>query len=170
MENKKKIFFITSNQSNLDKPISYQIKKYKGNIKIEYRKEITYKNSLFSVYINSFEIEPRVLKDEDQDPKSKEYKIKINLINEGKTFESDTISFRPSKNNFMFNLKFNKYKVFFIDYEPPPQINFSLLEQLKLYETYINNIKDNKKYQNHKDLIIDAQNLCFGRKVYLDFY
>ena len=79
MENKKKIFFITSNESKLDKLILYQFKKYKGNVNIEYRKEINYNNSLFSIYVNSFDIEPRAQRDEDYDPKSKEYKIKINL-------------------------------------------------------------------------------------------
>ena len=129
----KKVFFITSNETKLDKLMEYQIPKNRGIINLkagfnnaEFKKEIIYNNLSFSVYINSFEIEPWNLKKEDQDNKTKKYKIKINLKYD-ECFSSD-ISFRASKNNFIYDFKFNEYKGFFKVYNPPTQINFSQLE------------------------------------------
>ena len=75
---KKKIFFITSNQTKLDKLIEYQIQRNRGiidlkagNFNSEFIKEIKYENSTFSVYINSFEISHKNLKTKDIDRKTK---------------------------------------------------------------------------------------------------
>ena len=69
---KKKIFFITSNQSKLNNFMEYQVRRNRGIINLkagytnsEFREEMKYKNSTFSVYINSVEIDPKDLKDED---------------------------------------------------------------------------------------------------------
>ncbi len=78
---KKKIFFITSNQSKLDQFIDYQIAKVNrgiinlksGNNNSELKEIIKYKNMNFSIYVNSIEIEPNDLKDEDLEPQTNKY-------------------------------------------------------------------------------------------------
>ena len=174
---KKKIFFITSNQSKLDKLMEYQVRRNRGIINLkagytnsEFREEMKYKNSTFSVYINSVEIDPKDLKDEDREPQSNKYKAEIILKYNLKNFNSDAIFFQPSKNNFIFDFKFNEYRGWGKIYESPPQINFSLLDQFKLFIQYLKFQKRQQKDEIFSDLIIDSQKLCFGRKIYLDYY
>ena len=174
---KKKIFFITSNQSKLDKLMEYQVRRNRGIIKLkagytnsEFREEIKYKNSTFSVYINSVEIDPKDLKDEDREPQSNKYTAVITLKYNLKNFNSDAIFFQPSKNNFIFDFKFNEYRAWGKIYDSPPQINFSLLDQFKLFIQYLKLQKRQQKDEIFSDLIIDSQKLCFGRKIYLDYY
>lgn len=78
---KKKVFFITSNQTRIDACIKYEISRNKGvdNLKAGYQNaewnEIkVYKNENFSIYINSFEIIPKNLNLEDKVPKKKNTK------------------------------------------------------------------------------------------------
>ena len=80
MEEPKKVFFITSNQSKLNNFIEYQIKNNRGliNLKVgasnsELSEEQKFKNNSFTVCVNSMQIEPKDLKKDDQDPKSKKY-------------------------------------------------------------------------------------------------
>ena len=77
----KKVFFITSNQVKNDEGITYQIPKNRGLINLkagnasnEYREQANYKNSLFTVYVNSFEVSRESLKEEDKDNETKKYK------------------------------------------------------------------------------------------------
>ena len=111
----KKVFFITSNQNKLDKYLKYEIPKNRGlvNLRIgddnaEFREQRNHKRELFSVYINSMEIEPKDLKREDQDPKSKKYNTKINLKYNRCTFPG-SIVFRSTKNNFIYDFEFKEY-------------------------------------------------------------
>ena len=133
-ESPKKIYFISSNQSKLDELIDYRIEKVnRGIINLksghnysEYREEIKYKNSTFSIYVNSIEIEPNDLKDEDREPQTNKYQASIYLKYNKAYFQSDKIYFRPSKNNFIFDFKFKEYKGWGKIYDPPSQINFYL--------------------------------------------
>ena len=173
---RKKVFFITSNETKLDKLLEYQIPKNRGIINLkagynnaEFKKEKIYNNLTFSVYINSFEIEPKNLKKEDQDTKSKKYKIKINLKYD-ECFSSD-ISFRASRYNFIYDFKFNVYMGFFKSYAPPNQLNLSKLEQLKIYDEYLDKVlKKEKNEQIYSDLVTESQSLCFIQKIYLDYF
>ena len=106
----KKIFFITSNKSKLEQYLKYEIPNHRGLInlrigdsKAEFQEQMTYKRELFSVYINSMEIEPKELKKEDQDPKSKKYNVTINLKHNRCTFPGSII-FSSAKNNFFMIL------------------------------------------------------------------
>ena len=176
MEDPKKIFFITSNQSKLNKLIEYQIQRNRGLINLkagesssELHEDQRYKNSLFTVYVNSIQIEPKDLKKDEQDPKTKKYNAMISLKYNKTNFQGN-ISFRASKNNFIYDFRFNEYRGWGRVYEPPPQINFSQLEQLKLYIKYLKSIKKLQKDQIYQDLISDSQALSFGKKIYLDFF
>ena len=132
------MFFITSNQAKFDKFLEYQIPRNRGIINLkagifnaEFKKEIEYRNSTFSVYINSFEIDKDNLREEDQDPNTKKYKCGISLRYNKVNFLSKN-SFIATKNNFIYDFKFNEYRGWGKIYDPPPQINFSQLEQLKI--------------------------------------
>ena len=174
---KKKLFFITSNQTKLDEHIEYEIKNIKGltnlkagNKNAEYKKEMKNQYGAFSFYINSVEIKPEDLKDEDKDKKSNKYNVTICQRYNKTSFESDSVYFSPSKKNFIFNFKFIIYKGWEKTYKSPLQIDLSLFEQLKLYIKYLRNIKIQQKEQNFKDLVIDAKSQCLGSKIYLDFF
>ena len=62
---KKKIYFITSNQSKLDSHLKYENRTKglcnlkAGSINAEFQEQITYKKERFSIYINSIEILPK---------------------------------------------------------------------------------------------------------------
>ena len=178
MEDKKKVFFITSNQTKIDKFIEYEIPKNvgitnlkAGNINAEYREEKKYRNSLFSFFINSFEIEQNDLKNKNKDPRTNKYKAKISWRYNRVYFPGDTINFIPSKNNFIFDFKFHEYLAWYKVYEPPPQVNLSLIEQFKFYINYLKKVlKAKSNEQIYKDLISDSQRLCFGKKFYLDYF
>ena len=167
---RKKVFFITSNQTKLDKLIEYKNPRNRGLINLktgynnsEFKKEMKYKNQIFSVYINSFEIELENLNEEDQDPKTKTYKITISLRYNKDHFPGH-ISFRASKNNFIYDFKFNEYKSWGKTYYPPPQINFSHLEQLKIYDEYLDKVlKKEKSEEIYADLVSDSQSLYFNK-------
>ena len=175
---KKKIFFISSNQSKLDQFIDYQIAKVNrgiinlksGNNNSELKEIIKYKNNTFSIYINSIEIELNDLKDEDLEPQTNKYHASIYLRYNKTNFPSNKICFLPSKNNFIFDFKFKEYKGWGLTYDPPPQINFSLLEQFKFFIKYLRLKKMLQKDEIFRDLIIDSQSVCFGKKIYIDFY
>ena len=172
----KKVFFITSNQNKLDKYLKYEIPKNRGlvNLRIgdanaEFRDQKTHKRELFSVYINSMEIEPNNLKKEDQDQKTKKYNTTINLKHNRCTFPGSII-FRSAKNNFIYDFEFKQYIGWGRTYDPPPHINLSKLEQLKFYTKYMKALKKKQGDQIYKDLITDSQLSTFGRKIYLDFF
>ena len=173
----KKVFFITSNQSKLNKLLNYEISKGKGLANLQagdpkavYREDQAYKREQFSVFINSIEIVQNELKEENRDQKSKKYKAIVNLKNARHTFPGP-ISFRHTKNNFIYDFEFNEYKGWTSTYYPPPHIAFSKLEQLKLYIKYVKDkLKKKQKDQIYRDLITESQLAVFGKKTYLDFY
>ena len=176
MEEPKKIFFITSNQTKLNNLIEYQVKNNRGliNLKVgasnsELKEEQKYKNNSFTVCVNSMQIETKDLKKDDQDPKSKKYNTTITQ-RYNKTNFPGYIWFRASKNNFIYDFRFNEYKGWGRTYDPPPQINFSQLEQLRLYIKYLKSIRKQQKDQIYQDLVADSQALSFGKKIYIDFF
>ena len=174
---KKKVFFITSNQTKLDKIIEYKIKNNIGLINLkagynnsEFKKEIKYKNYTFSVYINSFEIDCKNLKKDYQDPSTKKYNSIITL-RYNKTNFPGYISFNALKNNFIYDFKFNECKSWGKIYDPPLQINFSHLEQLKIYDEYLDKVlKKEKNEQIYYDLVADSQSISFSKKIDLDYF
>ena len=176
MEEPKKVFFITSNQSKLNNLIEYQVQRNKGLINLkagisncELKEDQKFKNSTFTVFVNSLEINPKELRKEEQDPKSKKYPASINLKYNKANFQG-IFSFRSTKNNFLYDFKFNEYRGWGKVYEPPPQINFSQLDQLKFYIKYLKSIKKQQKDQIYQDLVTESQSLSFGKKIYLDFF
>jgi len=173
----KKVFFITSNQSKLDKYIKYEIPRNRGLINLkagdsnnEMCEQRNFKREQFTLYINSMEISPKTLNKEDQDPKSRVYKTVLSLKHNRCTFPAN-INFRANKNNFIYDLQFSEYKGLYKNYDPPPSINLSQLDQLKFYIRYLKEVlKKKQKDQIYKDLVTESQSLSFGKKIFLDFY
>ena len=82
----KKIFFITSNQSKLDKYIKYEIPRNRGWINLkagdsnnEMCEQRIHRREQFTLYVNSMEISPNNLNKEDQDKTTRKYKTVLNL-------------------------------------------------------------------------------------------
>ena len=133
-----RLYFITSNQSKLDKYIKYDIPKNRGltdfrvgDSNSEMREERQYKKEIFSVYLNSMEIVPNALKKEDQDPTTKRYNSEIYLKYNRTNFPGK-LNFKHTKNNFIYDFEFKEYHGWGKIYDPPPQIKFSKLDQLKM--------------------------------------
>ena len=158
----KKVFFITSNQSKLDKYITYETPRNKGLINLKagdsdavFRDQRNHKREIFSLYINSIEISPKDLKKEDQDPKSRIFTGLVNLKYNKNTFPGK-FKFRHSKNNFIYDFEFKEYYGWGKTYYPPPSIMISKLDQLKFYTRYMKEVlKKKQKDQIYKDLITD---------------
>ena len=175
--NKKKIYIITSNQSKLDSHLKYENRTNglcnlkAGSINAEFQEQITYKKERFSIYINSIEILPKELRKMDQDPKTRRYNGLVNLKKEKYESFPGNLNFMPSKNNFIYDFEFKECKGWLKNYPPPPQIKFTLLEQLKLYIRYLKEVL--KAKINDKifyDLLVDSQSATFGKKYYLDYF
>ena len=174
-----RLYFITSNQSKLDKYIKYDIPKNRGltdfrvgDSNSEMREERQYKREFFTVYLNSMEIVPNALRKEDQDQTTKRYNSEIYLKYNRTNFPGK-LNFKHTKNNFIYDFEFKEYQGWGKIYDPPPQIKFSKLDQLKMYTKYLINIlKKKQKDQIYKDLITDSQYSVFGKnkKTPLDFY
>ena len=172
---KKKIFFITSNQIGINSYIQYEIGNNKGitNLKLgnsnaEMIEEIE-KNGKYSVYINSIEINSKDLNKQDIDKKTKKYKVEINLKYENKKFLG-YINFDLLKNNsFLYDFTFDECEELGKTISPPLQIKLTKLEQLKLYIKFLNDIlKKDKNEQIYKNLIVDSKFIYFGQNVDLD--
>ena len=172
----KKVFFITSNQSKLDKLINYDTPKNKGLINLRagdknsvYRDQRNFKREQFSVFINCMDISPKDLDEKDKDPKNFKYKGQVTLKFNSTNFPGP-ISFIKSKNNFIYDFEFKEYKGWGRIYDPPPRINLSKLDQLKLYIKYMKVLQKHQDDQIYKELIADSQKASSGKKIKLDFY
>ena len=172
---KKKIFFITSNQIGINSYIQYEIGNNKGianlksgNSNAEMIEEIE-KNGKYSVYINSIEINSKDLNKQDIDKKTKKYKVEINLKYENKKFLG-YINFDLLKNNsFLYDFTFDECEELGKTISPPLQIKLTKLEQLKLYIKFLKDIlKKDKNDQIYKNLIADSKFIYFGQNVDLD--
>ena len=157
----KKVFFITSNQNKFDNFIKYETPKNHGLVNLragkenaEFQDEINYKREMFSVYINSMEILPKDLKDEDKDPNTRRYNGLVNLKKDKITYPGN-FTFASSKNNFIYDFEFKEYLGWMRrTYTPPPQIKFTKLEQLKLYIKYLRKVLNKKQKDGiYKDYI-----------------
>ena len=110
-ENQKdKIFFITSNQSAVDKLIKYSLSKAEGmsNLNLILNKPQNYENKEFLSKVFYFEINQKEIKD-------KKYEAKIILNYNRTNFEGIILFKKDKKNYFIYNFKFNDYKTFFLE-------------------------------------------------------
>lgn len=161
----KKIFFIISNQSALDKQIEYTMVDNYGlsnfNILRLGKMNLNYEN--YTVAIYCIDIIPGYLEKGYKDSELEKYEVKIKC-KRSKTIGSDifygTISYIKTKNNFIYDFKFQESKGLFnnIIY-PPSYIKFSKASQLRIYSQI-------KEYYFKEDKSL-FQDLIFDSKLFL---
>ena len=171
-EERFKVFFITSKVNDEKEILEYYLKKEPG---IDSNLEVLYVKALgneFSICVFCFEF-IKIVKE------NKPYRaiIKLEQSNKKKRFSPSqtfegSIYFINSRNNFIFDFKFeNSHSLFGNSITPPPSKKMSLLEQLKIYLKIVEDILKKEIY--HKitlDLIEDCKNILINRKYELDFF
>ena len=167
---KNKVFFITSNLSPLDNKIEYSFPNVNGmnNFNIILKKEKEYGNEKFITKVCYFEISPQELKEKNKDKESKKYKAKL-LLKYDRNFEG-IILFKEDRNNFVYDFKFNELNDWSRMIPPPKYINFSKVDQLKIFNEVLKMLNAKQEDKLYKDLIIDSQRYITGKTFFLDFY
>ena len=170
-----KVFFITSNQSSLDKRIEYTLSK-KGmiNLRKVHSKVEKYKGEDFSISIFCFDIENKDLRTHDYDKESQKYRAVIKLkqkIGYGRENRfKGYFLFKETKNNFIFDFKFEDEIRYLGNTPAPPSIKFPQSTQLKLYNETFKILKIEQDSDFIKDLMINCQALLRGRIYEIDLF
>ena len=167
---KNKVFFITSNLTSIDKNIEYSLSNANGmkDFNLILKKGVKYKNEDFNKKVFYFEISKDELNEKDKDIISKKYKAKM-LLKYNKQFEG-IVLFKEGKNNFFYDFKFNEINDWTQKTYPPKYINFSRVEQLKIFNEALNILKVKQGDELYKSLVIDSQCYITGQPFFLDFY
>ena len=134
---------------NLDKSFTKILKNNNGDFTV----------SIYSSCINK-------LDKSNFDKQSKKYKAIAALKYNGNTFKG-IIYYKENKNNFIYDLKFKENDQ---NISPPIYLNFTKLEQLKLYSELLKESKIKQGEPLSKDLLIDSQLFLIGNSYYFDFY
>ena len=170
-----KVYFITSNQSSLDDKLEYSLTKTGMiNLKKVHSKIVKYKGEDFSVTVFAFDVEIKKLRENDYDKENKKYKAVIKLKQKVKYYPDSKfegfILFKETKNNFIFDFKFEDYNNFMGGVTPaPPYIRFPHSSQLKFYNEVFKKLKIMQNNPLVEDLIMDCQNLLIGKAYNIDF-
>ena len=163
------VFFITSNQSKLDKSLEYSLSI--KNLKNILTKTEKFKNENFTIRVFSFDIVEKLLK--KKDPNEKKYKAIIELKQKFKVFSttfSGIILFKEGKNNYIYDFEFQEYQSWTGNTSPPIHIRLSKCKQLKIYNEMLNLLKIKQADKLSLDLVLDSQLYLKGKKYELDFY
>jgi hypothetical protein len=161
-----KIFIIVSNQEYLNDKIEYYLEADNKMIcldklftKILKNNEGDFTVSIYSSYIDK-------LDKNNFDRQSKKYKNIVILKYKNYTFKG-IIFYKENKNNFIYDLKFEEsdQKI-----SPPIYLNFTKLEQLKLYSELLKELNIKQGDPLSKDLLIDSQLFLIGTSYHFDFY
>ena len=167
-----KVFFIVSNESQLNDSIKYYYEKKKVVINFKSILTIPYINNAleeFTTNIYYFEINEKDLNENDKVPKSEKYIVRIKLRYK-KIFEGK-ILFEKNKNNFIYDFKFDKHKnLFGIETDPPNFIKYSKLAQFNFFKKALIEKNVNKDDELYKDLLKDSIGLMNYQKYDFDFY
>ena len=172
---KDKVFFITSYHSSLDGKIHYSLSKLNANGIVNFKsilkKQQKYKKEDYTINVFYFEILPEELRENYKDIKSKKYKTSVYLKYDkfDRQFEG-IILFKENKNNFIYDFKFNDYIGWTGKTSPPEPINYSKLEQLKIFNEVLKVLKAKQTDKLYKNLVLDSQGYITGQPFFLDFY
>ena len=161
-----KIFIIVSNQEYINDKIEYYLEDNNKVINLDksFTKILKNNNGDFTVSIYSSFINK--LDKSYFDKQSKKYKAIAALKYNGNTFKG-IIYYKENKNNFIYDLKFKENDQ---NISPPIYLNFTKLEQLKLYSELLKESKIKQGEPLSKDLLIDSQLFLIGNSYYFDFY
>ena len=161
-----KIFIIVSNQKYLNDKIEYYLEANNKVINLDksFTKILKNNKGDFSVSIYSSCINK--LGKSNFDSQTKKYKVIVALKYNNNTFKG-IIFYKEIKNNFIYDLKFeeNDQKI-----SPPIYLNFTKLEQLKLYSELLKELKIKQGDLLSKDLLVDSQLFLIGNSYHFDFY
>ena len=169
-----KVFFITSNQSSLDNKLEYSLTKSGMiNLQIVLSKTQKYNRENFTTSVLTFDIKKDDLRNNDLDKDKKAYKAIIKLKQKGllgDTKFDGIIFFKATKNNFIFDFKFNDYIGFTGTTLAPPHIKYPHSFQIKLYNEAFKKLKIKQNTYFAENLISDSQRLLIGQKFNIDLF
>ena len=170
-----KVFFITSNQSSLDKKLEFSLNK-SGMINLQkvLTKIAKHKGEDFSTSVFTFDIIKDDLRKNDFDINKKSYKAIIKLKQKNRytmdnKFEG-YILFKATKNNFIFDFQFEDYRGYTGITYAPPHINHPYSYQIKLYNEAFRILKIKQNTTFSENLIQDSQRLLIGKKFNIDLF
>ena len=166
----KKVFFITSNQSKLDKDIKYSISENGTiNLKPILTKKVKHKMEDFTVKVLSFEVYDKNLRDKDRDEKSKKYKAKVYLNLKKNNFPGE-VEFFKERNNFIYDFVFKEIKTWTGTILPPSNIKFCKTDQIQIFNEVLKHLKVKQDDKLSANLIADSQLSIKGKNFDLNFY
>ena len=163
-----KVFFIVSNETHLDNKINYSISKSKGINNFNNVLTIkNYKNTLFTIYVFYFEINPKKLSDKDE--QSQKYKAKI-ILNYNSTKFEGIIMFKGKGNNYIYDLKFNDHDGLIHYKKPPFALSYSKLTQFKIFKETLEKMHVNREERLYQNLIEDFESYIIDKNEFKFIY
>ena len=166
----KKVFFITSNQSKLDKEINYTLAGSGAiNLKPILTKTQKYKMEDFTINVLTFEFVVKDLKDIDKDQKTKKYKAKVNLNFKKYSFPGQ-VEFLKERNNFIYDFKFKEHNGWTGNISPPLSIKFCKTDQIHIFNEVLRKLNVKQEDELSLNLISDSQLCIKGNNFDLNFY
>ena len=163
-----KVFLIVSNHKYLNDEIEYYLECDDKMINLHklFTKFLNNNKEDFSISIYSSSINK--LDKNNYDKQNKKYKAIVILKYNNNIFKG-IFFYKEDRSNFIYDLKFeeNDQKV-----SPPINLNFTKLEQLKLYSELLKELKIKQGEPLSKALLIDSQLFLMGNnsRYHLDFY
>ena len=169
-----KIFFIVSNQTNLDEKIQYSLDEKKGFYNLERASTIQYRynnRENFTIIIFSFIFIPSEI-EKYKEKNTEKYKAKIKLLYKGKLFNDTFIGeilFKNKTYNFIYDFKFNTTG--WIERQAPTALVLSKIEQFRMYGNILKELKTKLNDKIYIEYVLDAQQFIVGKNsFYLDLY
>ena len=148
-----RIYFISSNESNIPKQEYYTETPGFNDFKKDYEKQIKYDGKDFVISINSFNIiKEDLIKNKETDT----YDLKVNLKVPGffsYYIYNKILSFVEIKNHFIYGFTLDNLSGYIFDTKPPKSIFLSKKDQLGLYIELLN-----KAYSEPGDIL--SNNFC----------
>ena len=165
----KRVFFITSNQSKLDKDMKYSLEEGKKDLIAILEKKMKYKGEEFTYIVFSFDFVPEDLKEKNKDKTSKKYKAKVELYHKKTTFPGEILFFKE-RNNFIYDFEFKENKGWIGVEQPPPCVKFTNTDKIMIFNDVLRQLNVKQGDELSKNLITDSQLLIKGQLFLLDFY
>ena len=165
----KRVFFIASNQSKLDKDIKYSINDGKKDLSSILKKTIKFKGEDFTYIVYYFYITPEDLIDKNKVQNSKKYKAKIQLKLKKCIFPGE-ILFLKERNNFIYDYELKECRDWTSITYPPPRIQFTNADKIKIFNDVLKQLNVKQGDELSLNLISDSQLLIMGQLFCLDFY
>ena len=167
----KNVFFITSNQTFINKDLVYSVVKRDGIYNCKQLLDFPYKynnRENFTIKIHSFQFIQKNLSNQFIDKKSKKYKAIIELKQGSLTFKAE-IQFLTIRNNFIYDLRFSPNEWF--GSQPPISLYLKDIEQFNYYVQLLKEMKLKQDSDLYNDLSLNTHfNYIIDKKYYLNLY